>query len=249
MPLRLNPLRVGDPDQPISFDVDIVGLDPGIFNDTLRNNTKLGRIDRRAHRALGDDSPRRPSSGDSLWQTDRTSATWSARRSRRWPRRSPSITRRRPIDRLSARVGNGVVQASGSIEFPNGFGASGASLDFTGSARGAARLAGLRQRNARRLARAAKARSQRAALRRRDAEQRDAGVRRLRQAAQGAEGASLPPLPLAFDLRATAGKNVRVRGSGYGAGLDIGVDRIGERWAARSPRRPSTAASPRPAAR
>ena len=30
-------------------------------------------------------------------------------------------------------------------------------------------------------------------------------------------------MPLAFDLQATAGKNVRVRGSGYGAGLDIGA--------------------------
>jgi hypothetical protein len=30
-------------------------------------------------------------------------------------------------------------------------------------------------------------------------------------------------LPLAFDLKAEAGRNVRVRGSGYGAGLDIGV--------------------------
>jgi TamB, inner membrane protein subunit of TAM complex len=41
-------------------------------------------------------------------------------------------------------------------------------------------------------------------------------------AAQGASGGG-PPIPLSFDFKATAGKNVRVRGSGYGAGLDIGA--------------------------
>ncbi len=35
-------------------------------------------------------------------------------------------------------------------------------------------------------------------------------------------GPSAPPWPLAFDLKLTAGENVHVRGSGYGAGLDIG---------------------------
>jgi hypothetical protein len=43
------------------------------------------------------------------------------------------------------------------------------------------------------------------------------------RAAQGGGTASLPRLPLSFDLLATAGKSVRVRGNGYGAGLDIGV--------------------------
>jgi hypothetical protein len=43
------------------------------------------------------------------------------------------------------------------------------------------------------------------------------------QAAQSGAGRAGPPFPLAFDLQASAGKNVRVRGSGYGAGLDIGA--------------------------
>ena len=43
------------------------------------------------------------------------------------------------------------------------------------------------------------------------------------QAAQSGAGKTGPPIPLAFDLQASAGKNVRVRGSGYGAGLDIGT--------------------------
>jgi autotransporter translocation and assembly factor TamB len=33
----------------------------------------------------------------------------------------------------------------------------------------------------------------------------------------------VPPLPLDFDVQMDMGKNVRVRGSGYGAGLDIGA--------------------------
>ncbi len=56
------------------------------------------------------------------------------------------------------------------------------------------------------------------------------------------------PLPLAFDLHATAGKNVRVRGNGYGAGLDIGV--AGSvALAGRSPHRRWPAASIPPEAR
>ena len=42
--------------------------------------------------------------------------------------------------------------------------------------------------------------------------------RRIRRTA-----GKIPLPPIAFNLSAAAGKNVRVRGSGYGAGLDIGV--------------------------
>ncbi len=46
LPLQLAPLRLAAPDQPISFDLDVVGLDPSILDDALGNNTKLaGLID------------------------------------------------------------------------------------------------------------------------------------------------------------------------------------------------------------
>jgi hypothetical protein len=41
--------------------------------------------------------------------------------------------------------------------------------------------------------------------------------------AAGNSASTLPPLPLAFDLHATAGRGVRVRGRGYGAALDVGL--------------------------
>ncbi len=136
MPLRLEPLRVGDPDQPVNFDVDIVGLDPAIFNDTLRNNTKLGgSID--GHIGLSG-TIRRPAivgrfalaNGSYVSDLERAPITQMAAA---LAFNHTTAT----IDRLSARVGNGVVQASGSIDFPTGFGASGASFAFKGSARGA----------------------------------------------------------------------------------------------------------------
>ncbi len=136
VPLRLNPLRVGDPDQPVSFDVGIVGLDPGIFNDTLRNNTKLGgSID--GHIGLSG-TIRRPgivgrfalANGSYVSDLERAPITQMAAA---LAFNHTTAT----VDRLSARVGNGVAQGSGRIDFPNGFGASGASLSFKGSARGA----------------------------------------------------------------------------------------------------------------
>ena len=43
LPLQLAPLRVGTADQPVSFDVDVVGLDPANFQRRCcGNNTKLG---------------------------------------------------------------------------------------------------------------------------------------------------------------------------------------------------------------
>lgn len=39
---------------------------------------------------------------------------------------------------------------------------------------------------------------------------------------EGGTGPAGPSWPLAFDMKLAAGENVRVRGSGYGAGLDIG---------------------------
>ena len=42
LPLELSPLRLDPANQPVNFDVDVVGLDPGVFDGLLGNNTKLG---------------------------------------------------------------------------------------------------------------------------------------------------------------------------------------------------------------
>lgn len=224
VPLRLNPLRVGDPDQPVSFDVGIVGLDPGIFNDTLRNNTKFGgSID--GHFGLSG-TIRRPAivgrfaltNGSYVSDLERAPITQMA----------AALTfdhTTATVERLSARVGNGVAQGSGRIDFPNGFGASGASLAFKGTARGASLDLPAYGSGTLDATLALQKRPGANALLSGDVTLTNATLAfaAFLKAAQGAGGASLPPLPLAFDLRATAGKNVRVRGSGYGAGLDLGA--------------------------
>jgi hypothetical protein len=45
----------------------------------------------------------------------------------------------------------------------------------------------------------------------------------IKAATQSSAARWATQIPLAFDVSATVGKNVRVRGSGYGAGLDIGA--------------------------
>ncbi len=223
VPLRLNPLRVGDPDQPVNFDVGIVGLDPGIFSDTLRNNTKLaGSID--GHIGLSG-TIRRPAivgrftlaNGSYVSDLERAPITQMAAA---LAFNHTTAT----IDRLSARVGNGVVQASGSIDFPTGFGASGASFAFKGSARGASLDLPAYGSGTLDATLALQKHTGGNALLSGDVTLSNATLSfaSFVKAAQGG-GASLPPLPLAFDLRATAAKNVRVRGNGYGAGLDIGA--------------------------
>jgi TamB, inner membrane protein subunit of TAM complex len=224
VPLRLNPLRVGDPDQPVSFDVGIVGLDPGIFDDTLRNNTKLGgSID--GHLGLSG-TIRRPvivgrfslANGSYVSDLERAPITQMAA-ALAFNRTTATI------DRLSARVGNGSVQGSGAIDFPNGFGASGAFFAFKGSARGASLDLPAYGSGTLDATMALEKRAGSQALLSGDVTLSNATLAfaTFVKAAQGAGGATLPPVPLAFDLRATAGKNVRVRGSGYGAGLDIGA--------------------------
>ncbi len=56
LPLQLAPLRLAAPDQPISFDLDVVGLDPAIFDAVFGVNFEARRPSRRPSRALGDRS-------------------------------------------------------------------------------------------------------------------------------------------------------------------------------------------------
>lgn len=226
LPLQISPLRLGPPDQPVSFDLDVVGLDPAVFEPLLGNNTKLGGsidghlglsgtvrapvIVGRASLAKGSyvsDLERTPIAGATAQLTfNRTSAS---------------------IDRVAASVGGGNVRGSGRVEFPNGFAAaSGYSFVAKGIAKGAqlnlpaygngtldADLALTKTPSSQALL-SGKVMLSNATL----------PFSAFIAAAQQAPGtASLPLPPMAFDLNATAGRAVRVRGSGYGAGLDIGV--------------------------
>ena len=95
LPLQLSPLRLAAPDQPISFDLDVVGLDPSIFNDTSGQRHEAWRPHRRPRRGCPGRFANRRSSVASPLRTAPTSAIFSGFRSRKWPRRSRSITRRR----------------------------------------------------------------------------------------------------------------------------------------------------------
>lgn len=224
LPMQLAPLRLAAPDQPISFDLDAVGLDPSIFNEALGNNTKLGGVID-AHLGLSG-TVRQPivvgraslTNGSYSSDFDRTPITQIAA--------ALSFNHTvMSLEHASARVGGGIVAGSGSVEFQNGFTAAGTTLAFKGTARGAqfdlpaygngtldAAIAVTKKTNADAVL-AGKATLS-------DATLPFASFIRLAQASNAIGG---PPLPLAFDLQAVAGRNVRVRGSGYGAGLDIGV--------------------------
>ncbi|HZV76361.1 MAG TPA: translocation/assembly module TamB domain-containing protein [Candidatus Babeliales bacterium] len=224
LPLQLSPLRLAAPDQPISFDLDVVGLDPSIFDEALGNNTKMtGLID--GHIGLSG-TIRNPlvvgraslANGSYVSDLERVPIAQIAAA---LAFNHTSAT----ISRVSAHLGNGTLQSSGTLGFPNGFSRSGATAQLNASARGAQfdlpaygsgtldALVALAKRPASDAILSGNVSLSNATL------PFSAFVR----AAQRAGSLSGPSLPLAFDLHATAGKNVRVRGSGYGAGLDIGV--------------------------
>jgi len=224
LPLQLSPLRLGAPDQPISFDLDVVGLDPSIFDETLGNNTKLGGVVD-GHIGLSG-TVRQPlivgrasiSNGSYVSDLERTPIAQVV----------AALTFNHTavvVERASAALGSGTLAGSGSILLPNGPSAKGATIALKAAARGAqldlpaygsgtldASLALAKQPASPALLSGSVTLSN-ATL------PFSAFVR----AAQQSGSIKTPPLPLAFDLKATAGKNVRVRGNGYGAGLDIGV--------------------------
>jgi hypothetical protein len=117
------------------------------------------------------------------------------------------------------------MRASGSAQFPNGLSAAGATVTLRGSAHGAqldlpaygnGTLDGaisLVKRPSDNALLSGNATLSNATL----------AFAAFIKAAQASSALSGPPFPVDFDLHAAAGKNVRVRGSGYGAGLDIGV--------------------------
>jgi hypothetical protein len=224
IPFSLAPLRLAAPDQPINFDLDVVGLDPSIFDDTLGNNTKLGGLidghvglsgTIRQPAIVGRIALERGSYSSALERVPITQLAAMLS----FNHTSASL------ERAAARLGNGTAQLSGRINFPNGFTGGLSTLSFKGTTRGAQfDLPGYGSGTL--DARLALDKAQRAeALLSGDVTLSNATLpfAAFLKAAQGSGSVSLPQLPLAFDLSATAGRNVRVRGSGYGAGLDIGA--------------------------
>jgi hypothetical protein len=225
LPLQIAPFGIGPADHPMSFDVDVTGLDPSIFDAVLGNNTKLGgTIDGHfglsgtvhAPIAVGHAQLAKGSYVSDLERTPITDATAQLRFNR-------TVA---TLDKASARLGSGTVQGSGNITFAK---ASDPGAGYTFAVKGIARGAQLNLpaygSGSLDADLALTKTSSAAALLSGHMTLNDATLpfAAFVQAAEKAPSAAGAPLPVAFDLQASAGKNVRVRGSGYGAGLDIGV--------------------------
>ncbi len=225
LPLQLSPLRVGPPDQPVSFDLDLLNVDPAFLDGLLGSNTKLsgsinghmgisgkvGAPEIRGHASLENgsyvsDLERTPILGATATLTfNRSSAQ---------------------ISRLFARVGGGTVFGQGSVQFPDGFSSTGnLAFDIAGHAKNAQLDLPAYGKGTLDADVALKKLPLQTALLSGKVALSNATLpfSSFLQAAQSGAGKTGPPIPLAFDLQASAGKNVRVRGSGYGAGLDIGT--------------------------
>ncbi len=224
LPLALAPLRFAAPDQPVSFDLDVVGVDPSIFDEALGQNTKLsGVID--GHLGLSG-TIRKPevvghvslTNGSYVSDLERIPIAQIAAA---LVFNHAAVS----IERASAHVGNGTMTGSGSVTFPNGLTATGATLDLKAAAHGAQLdLPAYGNGTLDGAIALAKRPSSDALLSGNVALSNGTlSFASFIKAAQESSAVSSLPLPLAFDLQLTAGKNVRVRGNGYGAGLDIGV--------------------------
>ena len=223
LPLSLSPLRIGPPNEPMSFDLGIVGLDPAIFDEVFGYGSELhGVVD--AHVGLSGTLAKPQLVGRvSLANGSYVSALERTPLSAMvadlvFDHASASL-------RASARAGNGRLQGSGVVDFPNGLSEHGLSLTARAVARGAqfdlpnygsGTLDGtmtVAKKPATMALLSGSATLSNATL----------PFATFVKAASGGGGSGLAQIPLAFDVKATAGNNVRVRGSGYGAGLDIGA--------------------------
>ncbi|MBV8332814.1 MAG: translocation/assembly module TamB domain-containing protein [Candidatus Eremiobacteraeota bacterium] len=221
LPLELSPLRIGPPSQPVSFDLDVIDLDPSFLDAILGNNTKLGG-NIAGHVGISG-TVRQPvvlgqaslTNGSYVSDLERIPITQTVA--------SLSFNRTgASIGPVSAKLGSGTLAGSGNVEFPQNRGlafvvkaiAKEAQLDLPAYGAGTidADVALTKTPSSQALL------SGNAVL-----SNATMPFVAFINAAQNAAGSGVPPLPMAFDFTATAGKNVRVRGSGYGAGLDIGA--------------------------
>jgi hypothetical protein len=224
LPLALAPLRLAAPDQPISFDLDVVGVDPAIFDEALGYSTKLsGVID--GHLGLSG-TIRKPAIVGHVSLTNGSYVSDLERISIAQIAAALSFNHETvSIERASARVGAGTITGSGSVQFPNGLTATGATLALKASARGAQLDLPAYGNGTLDGAIALTKHAESDALLAGDIALSNGTLSfaSFIKAGQESNAASALSLPLAFNLQLTAGKNVRVRGNGYGAGLDIGV--------------------------
>ena len=218
------PLRVGIADQPISFDLDIVGLDPAIFDAMLGATTPSSAASIDGH-SVSRGRFAAPRSSGRLSLTNGSYVSDLERVADPADGGGAGLQSHDCDDRrLFGALGNGTMQARAAWISQRLLAQRRLGLACT--LRRAARSSTSVVRQAERStlrSRSLNGRARTRCSRERNAEQRDPSLRGVHKG--GAERGSLtgPPLPLAFDLQATAGKNVRVRGSGYGAGLDIGA--------------------------
>lgn len=224
LPLSLSPLRLASADEPLNFDLQVLGLDPAVFDQMLGNATKLtGLID--GHIGLSG-TIRHPSIVGRL-ALDQGSYV-SALESVPITRIAAALSFNRTsasVDRGTAKFGNGTARITGRVEFPQGFSGGSSSFSFNGVAAGAqldlpAYGSGTLDAN---LTLAKQAKSDALLSGKVALSNATLPFATFLRAAAGSAEISAPSLSVAFDLTATAGKNVRVRGSGYGAGLDLGA--------------------------
>jgi autotransporter translocation and assembly factor TamB len=234
LPLQISPFRIGPRSAPVSFDVAVNGLDPAIFDTIAGNGTMFGgSIDGAfgvggtvaAPRVAGNFGITKGSYVSSFERTPITAITASLAFNR------TSAT----VDAFSAKLGTGVLTGSAQFTLPSGVantalnGGNGAGFTIHAAAKSA--QLDFPQYGAGTIdAALALTRTPDEAL------AHLTGVVALENAtipfaafvngaavATAADSGALPQLPLDFDLKLAAGKGVRVRGSGYGAGLDIGA--------------------------
>lgn len=223
LPLQLRPFGLGPSRAPVSFDLAVNGLDPSSLQALLPNHEKLGgTIDGQLAIAGTVNSPRiygRFSlvKGSYVSDLERSPITNVAT--------TLSFDRSQAtVQNFSANVGAGTIVAAGHVAF--GDAATGPTYQVTATAKnaqlnipalGAGAIDGALSftRAARKLA-----------LLSGELDLHDATIpfAAFLAATQNQTGPGGPlPVNLGFDLGLTAGKNVRVRGSGFGAGLDIGA--------------------------
>lgn len=230
LPLELQPFGVGPANARVSLDLSAANLDPAIFERLFGHDTKLGgTVDGQLQVAGNVGNPRIYGhfglrDGSYVSDLERVPITQTV----------ASLTFDREhadVDRLSARVGNGTVDGSGRIAFAQGFSsaggqgasfevrakANGAQLDLPAYGRGTVDGAIVLSR-----ALGHDARLSGDALLSNATIPFSAFLAGLGSSQNGASAGG-PPLALDFDVNLAAGRNVRVRGSGYGAGLDIGA--------------------------
>ncbi len=220
LPLRIAPFGIGPAGAPLSLDLAVDGLDPSAFAPLLGNGTKLGgSIDGALGVSGTVGSPRIYGkfgiTGGSYVSDLETVAIQKIAPTLKFSRTDASV------DGLTANFGSGTVTGSGHIAFANG-----ATFAVNATARGAQlnvpKLGSGTVDGALSLTRAAAGQP---ALLSGDATLSNAAIPFSAFLAATKPDASGPglqlPFGLDFDMKLAAGKNVRVRGSGFGAGLDI----------------------------